>query len=116
MMTAFRYMSPGFHVSTALALLAALLVVGVSQTWAQDHSMHSGHTGHEGMPSGMHGSQHMTVMARIQAEHLNFAATGFGIGAFKGLSDLPTRWQAMFARLWPLMMIVLGVLLMLYSE
>lgn len=258
-----RYISPSFHVSTALALLAALLVVGVSQTLAQDHSMHSGHAGHEGMAmvmdeqkamaasqqaklladkkesefnhhlagfliilagafilaegklpqrwsflglawpscflfsglfllvfsdtelwpfgpqswwyglshnledlqhkmfavillalgiievqrargvlksawagwafpvlafcgsvmllfhqhhSGMHGAQHMTVMARIQAEHLNFAATGIGIGVFKGLSDLPTRWQAMFARLWPLMMIVLGVLLMLYSE
>lgn len=260
---AFRYISPGFYVSTALALLAALLVVSVSQTWAQDHSMHSGHTGHEGMPmvmdeqkpmdasqqakfladkkesefnhhlaglliilagvfilaegtlphrwsflrlawpscfllsglfllvfsdtelwpfgpqswwyglthdledlqhktfavillalgiievqrargvlkstwagwafpvlascgsvmllfhqhhSGMHGAQHMAVMARIQAEHLNFAATGFGIGVFKGLSDLRTRWQAMFARLWPLMMIVLGVLLMVYRE
>ncbi len=262
-MTAFRYIFPAVHVSTALALLAALLVVGVSQTSAQDHSMHSGHTGHEGMAmvmeeqkpmdasqqaklladkkesefnhhlagfliilaagfilaegtlpqrwsflrlawpscflvsglfllvfsdtelwpfgpqswwyglthnvedlqhktfavillalgiievqrargvlksawaawafpvlafcgsvmllfhqhhSGMHGAQHMTVMARIQAEHLNFAATGLGIGVFKGLSDLPTRWRAMFARLWPLMMIVLGVFLMLYSE
>jgi copper resistance protein D len=263
MVIAFRYIFPAVRVSTALALLAAPLVVGVSQTSAQDHSMHSGHTGHEGMAmvmeeqkpmdasqqakllvdkkesefnhhlagfliilagvfilaqstllqrrsflrfawpscflvsglfllmfsdtelwpfgpqswwyglthnledlqhktfalillalgiievqrvrgvlksawaawafpvlafcgsvmllfhqhhSGMHGAQHMTVMARIQAEHLNLAATGVGIGVFKGLSDLPTRWQGIFARLWPLMMVVLGVLLMLYSE
>ena len=66
--------------------------------------------------SGMDGSQHMTVMARIQTQHLSFAATGFAIGVFKGLSELPTRWQVVFARLWSLLMIVLGVLLMLYTE
>jgi copper resistance protein D len=66
--------------------------------------------------SGMHGAEHMKAMARIQAEHLNFAATGFGIGALKGLSELPTRWHVMFARLWSLLMIVLGVFLMLYTE
>jgi putative copper resistance protein D len=65
---------------------------------------------------GMHGAAHMTTMARIQAEHLSFAATGFGIAVFKGLSEVPTRWQVIFARLWSLLMIVLGVLLMLYSE
>lgn len=66
--------------------------------------------------SGMHGSQHMTVMAHIQAEHLGFSVTGFGIGVFKGLSELPSRWQVLFARLWSLLLIVLGVLLMLYTE
>jgi hypothetical protein len=66
--------------------------------------------------SGMHGPQHMTVMARIQTQHLSFAATGFAIGVVKGLSELPTRWQVLFARLWSLLMIVLGVLLMLYTE
>lgn len=66
--------------------------------------------------SGMHGPDHMTVMARIQAEHTSFAAAGFGIGVFKGLSELPSRWQVIFARLWSLVMIVLGVLLMLYTE
>lgn len=66
--------------------------------------------------SGMHGADHMKAMARIQAEHLNFAATGFGIGALKGLSELRTRWQVMFARLWSLLIIVLGVFLMLYTE
>ena len=66
--------------------------------------------------SGMHDAEHMTAMARIQAEHFNFAATGFGIGVFRGLSEVPTRWQVMFARLWPLLMTLLGVLLMLYHE
>src|SRR6267378_4725210 len=58
--------------------------------------------------TGMHGADHMSTMARIQAEHLSFAVTGFGIGAFRGLSEVPTRWQVLFARLWPLLMIVLG--------
>src|SRR6267154_1602069 len=66
--------------------------------------------------TGMHGADHMSTMARIQAEHLSFAVTGFGIGAFRGLSEVPTRWQVLFARLWPLLMIVLGVLLLLYRE
>ena len=64
--------------------------------------------------TGMHGAGHMSTMARIQAQHRNFALTGFGIGAFRGLSEVPTRWQVMYARLWPLLMIVLGVLLVLY--
>jgi putative copper resistance protein D len=66
--------------------------------------------------SGMHGAAHMTTMARIKAEHFNFSATGFGIGVFRGVSEVPTRWQVIFARLWPLLMIVLGVLLVLYHE
>jgi hypothetical protein len=66
--------------------------------------------------TGMRGARHMSAMARIQAEHFSFAITGFGIGAFKGLSEVPTRWQALFARLWPLLMIGLGVLLLLYRE
>ena len=66
--------------------------------------------------SGIHGPAHMTTMARIQAEHFKFAATGFSIGFFKGLSEIHTRWQVIFARLWSLLMIALGVLLMLYTE
>jgi copper resistance protein D len=66
--------------------------------------------------TGMHGAEHMSTMARIQSEHLSFAVTGFGISAFRGLSEVPTRWQMMFAKLWPLLMIVLGALLVLYRE
>jgi hypothetical protein len=58
----------------------------------------------------------MTTMARVKAEHFNFAATGFGIGVFRGVSEVPTRWQEIFRKLWPLLMILLGVLLVFYRE
>jgi hypothetical protein len=66
--------------------------------------------------SGMHGAAQMTTMARIKSEHLNFAVTGFGIGIFRGLSEVPTRWRVVAARLWPILMVALGVLLVLYRE
>ncbi len=66
--------------------------------------------------TGMHGAEHMSTMARIQSKHLSFAVTGFGVGAFRGLSEVPTRWQVVLARLWPLLIIVLGVLLALEHE
>ena len=66
--------------------------------------------------SDMHGADHMTVMARIQAEHLNFAIAGCSIGVVKGLSELRSRWQTVFMKSWPLLLIVLGVLLLRYVE
>ena len=66
--------------------------------------------------SGMHGADHMTVMNRIQAEHLKFAIVGGGVGVAKGLSELRTRWRAGFIKCWPLLLIILGVLLMRYTE
>jgi copper resistance protein D len=70
---------------------------------------HSHHT-------GMRGPNHMAIMARIHAEHLSYAVTGFGIGLVKGLAEVSTRWQYVFANLWPMLMVVLGVLLMCYAE
>ena len=58
----------------------------------------------------------MAVMARVQAEHLNFAVAGFGIGILKGLSEVPSRWQRLYTKLWPIPIIALGVLLMFYAE
>jgi len=66
--------------------------------------------------AGMHGPNHMAVMARIQAEHLSYAVTGLSIGLVKGLAEVPTRWQRVFAKLWPMLMVALGVLLMGYIE
>ena len=66
--------------------------------------------------AGMHGSTHMAVMSRIQIEHLSYAVTGFSIGLVKGLAEVPTRWQRVFAKLWPMLMVALGVLLMGYVE
>jgi copper resistance protein D len=65
---------------------------------------------------GMHQPNHMAVMARVQSEHLGFAVTGFGIGLSKGLAEVPTRWQTICEKLWPLLMILLGILLMFYTE
>ena len=68
---------------------------------------------HEG---GMQGPHHMAVMEHIKSEHLSFSLAGFGIGLSKGLSELRTSWRGIFARLWPLLMVVLGVLLLFYRE
>lgn len=65
---------------------------------------------------GMHGAGHMERMARIQHQHLGYTAAGFGIGVTKGLSEIKTHWQSVFEKLWPSIMIVLGVLLMFYVE
>jgi hypothetical protein len=66
--------------------------------------------------AGMHGPDHMALMERIQSQHLSFAVTGFGIAIAKGLAETRTRWQRLFSRIWPALMIVLGVLLMFYTE
>jgi hypothetical protein len=68
---------------------------------------------HEG---GMVGQHHMETMARIQSQHLTYTACGFGIGLTKGLSELETVRAGVFAKLWPLFLTALGVLLMLYHE
>jgi copper resistance protein D len=68
---------------------------------------------HEG---GMHGTNHMEVMARIQSEHLSYATVGMGIGLAKGLAEIKTRGQRVFSALWPLLMVGLGILLMFYRE
>jgi putative copper resistance protein D len=68
---------------------------------------------HEG---GMQGPNHMEVMARIQAEHLNYALLGIGLGLMKGMAELKTNRQRVFQSMWPLLMISLGILLMFYRE
>jgi copper resistance protein D len=65
---------------------------------------------------GMHGANHMEVMARIQHQHMSYLAAGLGVGLTKGLSEIKTGWQGFFVKLWPGIMIVLGVLLMFYVE
>jgi putative copper resistance protein D len=65
---------------------------------------------------GMHGAGHMERMARIQSEHHSYTVTGLSLGLTKGLSEIKTDWQSLFARLWPAIMIFLGVLLMFYVE
>ncbi len=66
--------------------------------------------------AGMHGAHHMETMEHIQNQHRAFAATSGGIALTKGLSELHTNWQEIFQKIWPLLMIALGVLLIMYTE
>jgi putative copper resistance protein D len=66
--------------------------------------------------AGMHGADHMEVMARIQSEHAGYAIAGVGIGLSKAFSETRSSWQPFFQRLWPALMMVLGALLMTYVE
>lgn len=68
---------------------------------------------HEG---GMVGEHHMETMARIQSEHMSYTISGLGIGLAKGLSEMKNRASAVFGKIWPLLMVLLGVLLMFYRE
>jgi copper resistance protein D len=66
--------------------------------------------------AGMHGAHHMETMKHIKAEHLGFSITGGGIALTNGLSEVRGPGRRVFAKIWPSLMIVLGVLLMLYTE
>jgi len=68
---------------------------------------------HEG---GMAGQHHMETMARIQSQHLSYTACGLGIGLTKGLSELAGHRAGIMAKMWPLLLAVLGTLLMFYRE
>jgi copper resistance protein D len=68
---------------------------------------------HEG---GMQGPNHVELMARIQSEHLSYTVAGIGLGLAKGLAEVKSRFQGGFGKMWPLLMVVLGVLLMFYRE
>jgi hypothetical protein len=65
---------------------------------------------------GMHGPDAMQTMVRVQHQHLRFAGAGVGVALAKGLADTSGKWQPVFNRLWPLFMIVLGVMLLMYTE
>ena len=58
----------------------------------------------------------METMEHIQMQHRWFAATGLGIAITNGLAEVPQKWQQIFKIVWPSLLIVLGVLLMAYTE
>jgi hypothetical protein len=68
---------------------------------------------HEG---GMHGADHMERMARIQAQHLSYSVAGISLALTRSLSEIETNWRKVFNKIWPVLMIVLGILLTLYRE
>jgi copper resistance protein D len=68
---------------------------------------------HEG---GMAGERHMETMQRIQTQHMSYLMCGLGIGLANGLSELGPRISVIFRKIWPTLMVLLGVLLMFYKE
>ncbi|MGA9570944.1 MAG: hypothetical protein WBS17_12720 [Candidatus Acidiferrales bacterium] len=65
---------------------------------------------------GMHGADAMRTMVRVQHQHLRFAGVGAGVAVAKGVADTSEKWRPLFDKIWPLLMIALGVLLLLYTE
>ncbi len=65
---------------------------------------------------GMHGPDAMQTMVRVQHQHLRFAGVGAGVAVAKGVADSSGKLRPLFDKLWPLLMIALGVLLLLYTE
>ena len=64
----------------------------------------------------MHGPGAMATMEHIQRQHRWFAAAGLGIALANGLAETNLKWQQFFAKVWPVLLIVLGVLLTQYTE
>ena len=64
----------------------------------------------------MHAPHAMETMEHIQKQHRWFAATGLGVAMTNGLAGMPQKRQQLFKKIWPLLLIVLGVLLTQYTE
>ena len=58
----------------------------------------------------------MQIMEHIETQHRWFAAAGFGIAITKGLAEIPHNWRLVFSKAWPILLTVLGILLIVYSE
>jgi putative copper resistance protein D len=58
----------------------------------------------------------METMEHIQKQHRWFAATGLGVALANGLAGTPQKWQQLFKKAWPALLIVLGILLTQYAE
>jgi putative copper resistance protein D len=64
----------------------------------------------------MHAPHAMETMEHIQKEHFWLASAGFGIALTNGLSETRSKWQGIFKNTWPTLLIILGILLILYTE
>ena len=65
---------------------------------------------------GLHSPAQMAAMERIQLQHQWYAGLGLGIAVTKGLSETQIRWQKILNKVWPILLIGLGILLMAYTE
>jgi len=55
-------------------------------------------------------------MVSVQHQHLHFAEAGAGAAVTKGLAESGAKWYEIFSKIWPLFLIVLGVMLVMYTE
>jgi len=65
---------------------------------------------------GGHGPEHAASMMMVQQQHFWFGVVGVGIALTKLLAELKWPWKSLFARVWPSLMMVMGVLLLVYKE
>ena len=56
------------------------------------------------------------TMEHIQQQHRWFATAGLGVAMTNVLAETPQKWQQVFKKAWPSLLMVLGVLLTLYTE
>lgn len=66
--------------------------------------------------TGMDGPNGMAVMEHIEWQHRWYASIGFGIVLTRGLSQTKINCRSMLGKTWPLLLIVLGTSLTLYTE
>ena len=64
----------------------------------------------------MHHVGAMQAMQHIEVQHRWYATVGAGVVTAKHISEVPTTSRKVFMLLWPVLLIVLGLLLMLYTE
>ena len=83
-------------------------IVGLAGALLLLFHSHSGETTHD-MPG-------MKVMAHVQAQHWWYAAVGAGVVLAKGMSELRTKRQKLFSCAWPILLVILGFSLVLYTE
>jgi putative copper resistance protein D len=66
--------------------------------------------------SDMQSPHAMETMVHIQRQHHWFASMGLGVALANGLAETPQKWQQIFRKVWPALLITLGILLVLYTE
>ncbi|MBI3933654.1 MAG: hypothetical protein HY316_03120 [Acidobacteria bacterium] len=64
---------------------------------------------------GMGAEEHL-AMLKIQHQHLGFAATGFGIAVSKAFADMGRFHPRLMRNLFAVLMVVLALLLLFYTE
>jgi hypothetical protein len=62
------------------------------------------------------GEMTMAAMEKIQKQHIGFAVTGFGIALSKAFADVGRFQPRLMRNLFAVLMAVLGLLLLFYSE